>query len=205
MTRSARNLLGRLHLGCLCASFRGPEKEDRDRSGVLTRIDLSFPSLARVSSTLSLAGIRSWSASRATDPPFGPGRLRLATPAVEPCGSSSPVQCLPGLPFVLPSLRVSRSGLRLPVQPSGSGGRKVRAAVPLVPRSSACALEPITLRPATAGTPLLLSSSTRRPWGTSSLDWSGLTTKPPKRLPMKRFSCRSAFRCCRATSGRSLP
>ena len=186
-------------------AFAGHEKEDRDRSGVLTRIDLSLPSLACVSSTLSLAGIRSWSASRATDPPFGPGRLCLAAPAVEPCGPSSPVRRLPGLPLVLPSLRVSRSGLRLPVQPSGSSGRKVRAAVPLVSGPPACAFGTGHVRPAVAGTPLRLSPSTWRPWGTSSLDWSGLTTKPPKRLPMKRFSCRSAFRCCRATSDRSLP
>ncbi|MCY3929269.1 MAG: hypothetical protein OXG81_13455 [Acidobacteria bacterium] len=82
-----------------------------------------------------MAGIRSGSASRATDPPFGPGRLCLATPAVEPCGPSSPFRGSPGLPPVLPPLRVFRSGLRLPGRPSGSGGRKVHAAVPLCVQS----------------------------------------------------------------------
>ena len=120
MTRHARNLLGRLHLGCLCASFRGPEKEDRDRSGVLTRIDLSFPSLARVSSTLSLAGIRSWSASRATEssvrarPPLpcdsGGGTLRLLQP--RPVFAGTPPR--PPFPSGLPlRLAPSRSTLRL--------------------------------------------------------------------------------------------
>ena len=86
-----RNPLGQLHLQRYCASFCRAKKEDRDRSGVFARIDLSLSSLARVSSTLRLGGrpvverlARHRSPVRDWPPvPCGPGVL-------EPCGSSSP-------------------------------------------------------------------------------------------------------------------
>ena len=184
-----RKSLAQLHLRCQCATFCGPKKEDRDRSGVLTRTDLR--SLIPRSRFLDPSAWRASGRGALCAPPilpFRPGRPRLAAPAVEPCGPSSPVRVLPGLPFVRPL----PSGFPLRLAPSHS---TLRLGWPKGPRrrsamagSSACASEPITLRPAVAGTPCLSLRRRGAFGGTSSLNWSGLTTKPPKRLPMKRFS-----------------
>ncbi len=145
--------------------FCEPRKEDRDRSGVLTRTDLSL-SIPRSRFLDPSAWRASGRGARCAPPipPFRPGRLCLATPAVEPFGPSSPVRVVPGLPFVrlLPS--GSRSGLRLRVQPSGSGGRKVRSVVPPWPAPRLAPPNRSLCGPPSRGLPAL-SSSTWRPWG----------------------------------------
>jgi len=108
---AGRNPLSKLHLADRCASFCGPRKEDRDRSGISTRIDLSLSSLARVSSTLQLGG-HPVGERLARHRSSVPGRLPV------PCGSGGgtlrplqPRPGSPGLPFVRPLL--SDSPLRL--------------------------------------------------------------------------------------------
>ena len=126
-----RKSLAQSYLRRRCARFCGPKKEDRDRSGVLTRTDLR--SLIPRSRFLDPSAWRASGRGALCAPPilpFRPGHPRLAAPAVEPCGPSSPVRVCRDSPSPTRCLRVSRSGLRLRIQPSGSGGRKVRAVVP---------------------------------------------------------------------------
>ena len=148
----------------LCYLLRA-KKEDRDRSGVLTRIDLK--SLIPRSRFLDPSAWRASGRGALCAPPIlrsGLGalalRLRRWNLAAPPAPSG-----LPGLPFVRPllsgvplRLAPSRSALRLG-WPKGPHRRSAMAG------SSACASEPITLRPAVAGAPLPVSPPTWRPWG----------------------------------------
>ncbi len=202
---TGRKSLARLHLRRQCATFCGPKKMDRDRSGVLTRTDLSL-SIPRSRFLDPSAWRASGRGARCAPPipPFRPGRPCLAAPAVEPFGPSSPVRVCRDSPSFACCLRVPAPACAFAFNPPA---RVAERSAPSFRHGRLLGLRLRTDHFAARrrGDSLPCLRRPGAPGGTSSLDWSGLTTKPPKRLPMKHFSCRPAFRCCRATSDRSLP
>ena len=196
-----RKSLAQLHLRRQCASFCGPKKRIGTAPGFSPEPTLGLSSLARVSSTLQLGGhpvVERFARHRSSVQVWAPlpcgsggGTLRPLQPRPGVAGTPLRPSLVFGLPapacafaFNPPARVAERSapsfrhgrllGLRLRTDHFAARRRGDSFCLPLR---------------------RLLAFG-----GTSSLDWSGLTTKPPKRLPMKRFSCRSAFRCCRATS-----
>ena len=159
-----------MHLRFRRATFCGPQfaghkKRIGTAPGFSPAPTLSLSSLARVSSTLQLGG-------HPVVERFARHRSSVQVWAPLPCGSGGgtlrPLQPRPGLPG-LPLVRPLSSGFPLRLAPSRS---TLRLGWPKGPHrrsamagSSACASEPITLRPAVAGTPSACVSADLAPWG----------------------------------------
>ena len=163
---AGRKPLSWLHLRLRRATFCGPQKEDRDRSGVLTRIDLKslIPRLRFLDPSAWRASGRG--ALRA--PPIlrsGLGALALRLWRWDLAAPPAPSGCCRDSPSSVPCLRASRSGLRLRVQPSGSGGQKVRTVVPPCPAPRLAPPNRSLCGPPSRGLLLPPSPSASRLWG----------------------------------------